>query len=47
MLRPTHPSYDVALIAATMSWRFEPARRGDDPVKYRLTFDVILTPPER
>lgn len=47
MLQPTHPVYDVALIAATSSWRFEPARRNGDPVKYRLTFDVALTPPER
>jgi tetratricopeptide (TPR) repeat protein len=44
MLRPTIPSYDLALTDATRGWRFEPARLDDEPVKYRLTFQVVLTP---
>lgn len=47
MLRPTHAAYDVVLVDATDGWRFEPARRDGVPVKYRLTFDVVLTPPAR
>lgn len=44
MIRPTIPSYDLALIGATDAWRFVPARRNGDAVKYRLTFEVVLSP---
>lgn len=44
MLRPTISSYDRALIGATERWRFAPARRNDEAVKYRLTFQVVLAP---
>jgi tetratricopeptide (TPR) repeat protein len=42
MLRPTIPSYDLTLIGATHSWRFTPAQRNGEAVKYRLTFGVVL-----
>ena len=44
MLRPSNPSYDVTLVGATERWRFEPARLEGEPVKYRLTFQVVLAP---
>ncbi len=34
----------VSLLAATRTWRFEPARLNGEPVKYRLTFEVVLAP---
>ena len=42
MLRPSHPAYDVDLLDAARDWRFEPARRRGAPVKYRLTFAIVL-----
>lgn len=44
MVRPTNPAYDLALLGATNEWRFLPARRGGEPVKYSLTFEVHLRP---
>jgi hypothetical protein len=44
MLRQTIPSYDLTLIGATAGWRFAPARRNGEPVKFRLTFEVVLAP---
>jgi hypothetical protein len=44
MVRPSNPSYDVMLIGATEGWRFGPARLDGDPVKYRLTYQVVLAP---
>ena len=44
MLRPSQAAYDVSLLAATRTWRFEPARLNGEPVKYRLTFEVVLAP---
>jgi protein TonB len=48
MLRPTTPSYDLTLTNATRRWRFEPALRAGQPVKYLLTFQIVLAPaPQR
>jgi TonB family protein len=44
MTRPTVQAYDLALTAATRRWRFVPARRGGQTVKYVLTFQVVLAP---
>lgn len=44
MLRPTVPSYDLTLTNATRRWRFEPAMRAGQPVKYVLTFQIVLAP---
>jgi TonB family protein len=43
--RPTIEAYDVMLIGATRRWRFEPARRGAETVKYVRTFEFVLAPP--
>lgn len=42
MVRPSNPSYDVTLLGATESWRFEPARLNGTAVKYRLTYQIVL-----
>lgn len=47
MSRPTTPAYDVTLLGATRRWRFEPARRGSEAVKYLLTFQIVLSPARR
>jgi TonB family protein len=44
MIRPTVPAYDLTLIGATRRWRFEPARRNGEAVKYRLAFEIVLAP---
>jgi TonB family protein len=40
--RSVHPSYDVAVVAATESWHFEPATQAGVPVAYRRLFELIV-----
>ena len=42
--RRTIPSYDASLMHATARWRFEPARRSERAVKYRLAYEFALAP---
>jgi hypothetical protein len=42
MSRPSFPSYDADLIAASKEWRFRPATKNGEPVKYRLGVEVVL-----
>jgi hypothetical protein len=44
MEQPTVPSYDVTLLDAAKRWRYKPATLGSQPVKYRLTYNVVLSP---
>jgi hypothetical protein len=44
MTRQTIDTYDVLLLDAAKRWRYTPARRGTELVKYRLTYDVALSP---
>lgn len=44
MTRPTVATYDVVLLDATRRWRFVPAQRNGEPVKYRLSYSVVLEP---
>lgn len=37
------PSYDPSLLDAVKAWRFQPAMRDGAPVKYRKTFEIILS----
>ena len=39
--RSIAPSFDAELVAATASWRFQPASRNGTPVKYRRTYEII------
>jgi hypothetical protein len=42
MSKATFPSYDVDLITASKAWRFQPATKDGEPVKYRLGVEVVL-----
>jgi hypothetical protein len=42
MSKPSFPGYDVDLISATKAWRFRPATKAGEPVKYRLGIEVQL-----
>jgi TonB family protein len=35
-------AYDALLLAATTNWRFQPATRNGEPVRYRKLFEVIV-----
>ncbi len=41
--RSISPLYDPSLLQATKDWRFQPATRAGQPVKYRKTFDITLS----
>jgi tetratricopeptide (TPR) repeat protein len=43
MRRPSAPAYDLTLLEAARHWRFRAATLDNQPVKYRLTYDVALT----
>jgi TonB family protein len=40
-----YPTYDQQLLQAAKSWRYKPAMRAGQPVKYRRGVTVVLTPP--
>jgi TonB family protein len=40
-----YPSYDQQLLQAAKSWRYKPALRAGQPVKYRRGVSVVLAPP--
>jgi hypothetical protein len=42
MATETLPSYDVTLLDAARRWRYRPAMRNGQVVKYRLTYNVVL-----
>ena len=42
---PVYPSYDQQLLQAAKSWRYRPARRAGQPVKYRRAVSIVLAPP--
>jgi tetratricopeptide (TPR) repeat protein len=44
MVRPTVPSYDLTLLESARRWRFKAATLKGQAVKYRLTYNVALTP---
>jgi protein TonB len=40
-----HEAYDRALVEAAQRWRYRPATRNGEPVRYRLQTPVVLRPP--
>jgi TonB family protein len=38
------PVYDRALLAAARRWRFQPATRNEQPVKYLKSIEIVLRP---
>jgi TonB family protein len=40
-----HAAYDAALLEAVRKWRYRPATRNGQPVRYRLQTPVVLRPP--
>jgi TonB family protein len=41
MRRSIDPTFDAQLVAATAAWRFQPATRDGQPVKYRRSYEII------
>jgi tetratricopeptide (TPR) repeat protein len=44
VLQPIMPAYDNRLLAASRTWRFQPAMKDGVSVKYRKTLSVVLHP---
>jgi TonB family protein len=42
--KATIAAYDAALLAATKTWRFQPATRQGVPVRYQLALEIVLLP---
>ena len=40
-----HEAYDAALLEAARKWRYRPATRNGEAVRYRLETEVVLRPP--
>jgi TonB family protein len=41
-----HANYDASLLEAARKWRYRPATRNGQPVRYRLLTEVVLRPAE-
>jgi TonB family protein len=44
LLQSVAEFYDAALVQAARGWRFQPARRDGQPVKYRKLIDITMRP---
>jgi hypothetical protein len=44
MVQPLDPRYNVMVMSAAKSWQYQPARRGGNPVKFRKTINITLSP---
>jgi TonB family protein len=42
VLKSVTPSYDHSLTRAARSWRYTPAKRGGQPVRYRQVLEIVL-----
>ena len=42
MVKAINPAYDRLLMDTAKNWRFHPARLGDEAVRYRLTYSIVM-----
>lgn len=42
VVQPSFAAYDDELLRAVNQWRYEPARKGERPVRYRRVIDFVL-----
>jgi len=47
MMKPINPAYDRLLVDAAKNWRFHPAILGEENVKYRLTYSILMPAAKR
>ena len=47
MLKPSHPSYDVAVLREARRWVYKPATRGGQPVASEREIEIRLRPDAR
>jgi outer membrane biosynthesis protein TonB len=47
MVKPINPAYDRLLVDAAKNWRFHPAILGEENVKYRLTYSILMPAAKR
>jgi TonB family protein len=45
ILQKSYPTYDAALLAVFKQWRFKPATKDGQPVKYRKIISIVLNGP--
>jgi hypothetical protein len=45
--KPIHPVYDALVVAATRSWKYDPARADGVPVKFRINLKVTIAEANR
>jgi TonB family protein len=45
LTEPVFPSYDQQLLQAARGWRYKPAQRAGQAVKYRRGLSIVLAPP--
>jgi hypothetical protein len=47
LVTPVNVTYDQLLLSAAKRWRYRPAQRAGQPVKYRKAISIVLTPGTR
>lgn len=47
IIKPIAPPYDQALKGLARTWRYRPATRNGQPVRYRQLLEIVLRPPTK